>query len=503
MGRPRRRNNGRGVPFTGEPNGLQPGDDVGNRRSFKQTQVPPDNIGNRRDLEEEAWVPNDDVGNRVDAAPTHEISGVLAELGGRRRRKKGGTQERMGRYIVGGVNPVVAGNVQRAVEAQREADDKRQLERDAHRAQNIANQGGQAGGGVVAGPGAQQQQPLANGVDEEGRRGRRRRRRRRDGREQVDGQAAQEVSERRAQRFFDFEEDDRFEYVLKSPSEQKRKDAHEAVASVLKGAGRDAVVQSRVLDDENRPKVIITIDEKGPAKGLPEERRTAGSADPLFVLGNAALMSLNYLANKIVNRYPDDRIRLAILPAADEKLYLESLEEHRRQQRETGAEKVPANGASGKAEPAPAARVQAEIAPAAPAGDDVKASETAEVEEAVEAVEPAEETKPKRRAAKGKKTVATKAAAQSDDTGADASEVAAEADPEPAAEAAAAETSGRKATKKKASAKVRSRTKPAADEEEAPAVKKVAAKASTKKAVAKKTAAKKKSATKKRASSEG
>ncbi|MFZ9886988.1 MAG: hypothetical protein ACO3JL_05740, partial [Myxococcota bacterium] len=315
MGRPRRRHHhGRGAPFFGEPNGLQPGDDVGNRRSFKQQQFPPDDLGNRRDLAEELDLPIDDIGNRIDAAPTHEISGVLLELDGRRRRrKKGAPQERLGRYIVGGVNPMVAGNVERAVEALKEADERKQAERELARQNGVAR--------------VEHQE---EGFDEEGRSSRRRRRRRRDGREPVDGVAAQEFSERRAQRFFDFEEDDRFEYTLTSDPEQKRQEAHHAVASVLTGAGRDALIRSRVLSDEARPKVVVTIDDRGPAPSLPPERRSADCHEPLFVLGNAALMSLNYLVNKIVNRYPSDRIRLAILPAADETLYLESLAEHRR-----------------------------------------------------------------------------------------------------------------------------------------------------------------------------
>ncbi len=507
MARPRRRHGrGGGAPFTGVPDGLQPGDDVGNRRSFKQTQHPPDNLGNKRDLEEEAWMPNDDVGNRVDAAPTHEISGVLADLGGRgRRRKKGGQpHQRMGRYIVGGVNPVVAGNVQRAVEAMREADERKQLERGQQRAN-----GGARSGGVE--PGLAGAALSLNGVDEEGRRGRRRRRRRRDGREQVDGQAAQEVSERRAQRFFDFEEDDRFEYVLKSDREQKRLDAHAAVANVLTGAGRDAVVVSRVLDDDNRPKVIVTIDERGPQGSLPEERRGRGAGEPLFVLGNAALMSLNYLVNKIVNRYPDDRIRLAILPAADEKLYLESLEEHRRQQRVQQAEpqaEQPAepsaepsastsqNGAAGRAEPAPAAH-EPPLSEEPPASAALESARPAALPE--EPAAPAQSVEPKAKRTRTTKVKAAKKAPQDDDTGADDSAAApAAADDEPAPDAGA-----RKATKKKASAKVSARSRSTDDGDDAPAAKKVPAKKATaKKATAKKATAKK-SAPRKKTSSEG
>lgn len=516
MARPRRRHGRGGAPFTGEPNGLQPGDDIGNRRSFKQTQLPPDNIGNRKDPEEEAWVPNDDVGNRIDAAPTHEISGVLASIDGRRRKRKGAQAlQRVGRYIVGGVNPVVAGNVQRAVEALKEADEKKQLERMAQRAANAAQAETELSG-------------EGDGLDEEGRRGRRRRRRRRDGREQVDGQAAQEVSERRAQRFFDFEEDDRFEYVLKSDPEQKRKDAHEAVANVLAGAGREAVVKSRVLDDDNRPKVIVTIEEKGPAASLDAERRGEGSEEPLFVLGNAALMSLNYLVNKIVNRFPDDRIRLAILPAGDEQLYLDSLAEHRRQKR---SEAAPAtNGAAGPAAPAGSEPTSAPseapaIAAEAPEAEAPKAeateaeapkadAQTAEPapapaeEVAVAAEEPAAE-KPKRvrspkkasakkAAASDESVPASKAEPGADDTTEGAPAVIADAadaadTAEDAGDEGAEDTGARKATKKRASAKVSSRSRASADRDEAAGAKKASAtKATAKKATAKKSASRKK-----------
>ena len=62
--------------------------------------------------------------------------------------------------------------------------------------------------------------------------------------------------------------------------------------------------------------------------GAPSER-AADAAAPLFVLGNAAHTSLLYLVNKIVNRAPDDRIRLVILPATEENLYREALRQHR------------------------------------------------------------------------------------------------------------------------------------------------------------------------------
>lgn len=307
-----RRRQGRGH-YTGEPNGLQPGDDVGNRRSMKQAALPPDDLGNRKEpIESSALLP-DDTGNRIDLPPTHEVSGVLAELDGRRRRKKKGTGPlmRIGRYFVGGVNPLVSG-MQPPVKP---------VTMPTEMTPN-----GETGADVDAD---------AMDDDEMGRR-KRRRRRRRDGRDQIDGAAAQEVSQRRAQRFFDFEEDDRFEYVLKSDAQSKCDAAREAVHSVLMYAQREAIVEARVIEDRDRPKVVVTIDEKGPAASLAAEQRSESADQPLFVLGNAALMALNYLVNKVVNRYPDDRIRLAILPKADEPLYLESLAQHLKAQEEKG-----------------------------------------------------------------------------------------------------------------------------------------------------------------------
>lgn len=339
---------------TGEPNGLQPGDDIGNRKSFKVVQHPPDDLGNRKDPDEVEFIPVDDVGNRIDAAPTHEMSGTLMDVDGkgrRRRRPKGvAAPERVGRFFVGGVNPLIATNTPRpfpgktleesfggpAASAHGHApqpspahvanDDRGDDLRDAPR-----DDAGMGGMGDARDDG-----------DFEGEGGRRRRRRGRGGRggegrfEQPDGVQAQEVSERRAQRFFDFDEDDRFEYTLKTTAEQKRKDAEDAVKNVVTEAGRDGVVLARLIEDGDRPKILVTIDERGPAASVPAERRAHNANEPLFVMGNAALMSLNYLVNKIVNRYPDDRIRLAILPAADERLYLDALADHQKLRRVPG-----------------------------------------------------------------------------------------------------------------------------------------------------------------------
>ncbi len=268
---------GQAFAWTGEANGLQPGDDIGNRKSFKPVLVPPDDIGNRREADEEDEIPYDDVGNRVEANPTHEVSGVLLELDPKKRKRRAKSsqqpQERIGRYIVGGVNPLISGGMRPPPPP---PDD-----------------------GFLGGDEPEAEvRPFV-----------------RPERKPQGTPRPTEVSARRAQRFFDFDEDDRFDYTLKSQPEEKRTAALAFVNDVMREAGREGVVDAVIIDDADKPKLLVTI---------------AEGDDPLFVLGNAALMSLNYLANKVINRFPDDRIRLAVLPKADEVAYRESLEEHRK-----------------------------------------------------------------------------------------------------------------------------------------------------------------------------
>jgi hypothetical protein len=367
---------GQGYAFTGEANGLQPGDDVGNRKSFKPVIVPPEDIGNRRDPDEEDDVPYDDVGNRIEANPTHEVSGILLDMDPKKRKRRAkGTQtitERVGRYIVGGVNPLIAGGNRPPPPPP--ADDGA----DVHAFER----------GDRPERGDRGERPERGERPDRGERGERPDRSDRKRRfEQVDGHAAQQVSERRAQRFFDFEEDDRFEYSLKSTPEQKRAEALRFVDDVVRESGRQAVVQARVIEDGDKPKLLVTIDERGPHAKLSAERITEGANDPLFVMGNAALMSLNYLANKVVNRYPDDRIRLAVLPASDEPLYLESLALHQQKARSAPAP-VLADGVAKVGEGVAEAVVEAVV-------DGVAAAAVA-ADEAVAAAPPAKKSRRKK-----------------------------------------------------------------------------------------------------------
>lgn len=325
----------RGALFQGEPFGINPGDDIGNRKAKDARPNPPDDIGNRKEDAPDAILPPDDVGNRVDAMPTHDLSGVLTELHSKRgnghnrpRRARSNTpQVRLGRYVLGGVNPLVSLDQFRAQKAQEQENERRagaprerfeRGERDDPRGEVRGEARGEMRGEMRG----DQRDSFSSERAPRPERGH-------DPRRDRGPEGAQLSGEQRIARFFDFDEDDRFEYALTSSPEEKRAAAEAVVREIVEGAGRDATVTARVVDDGARPKVLVTIEERGPAASLPAERRGRGAQDPLFVLGNPALMSLNYLVNKIVNRYPGDRIRLTILPSSDLAAYLAAFAAHR------------------------------------------------------------------------------------------------------------------------------------------------------------------------------
>jgi hypothetical protein len=378
---------------------LQPGDDVGNRRSHRELRHPPDDIGNRRPPEDRQPDPPDNIGNRIEIAPTHMESGVLSDVDGKRRRKKRGYDlVRMGRFFVGGVNPIVGGNQALALKAEQELYERRPQAQPQPQPQ----------------PQRSPERSPELSEEEDGERGGRRRRRRRDGRDFVDGDAAQEVSSRRARRFFDFEEEDRLSYTLQSDPEDKRKAAEDLVTQVLVLSERDATVQAKLIADEGRPKVLVLIEDRGPAKGLDAARQADNAKSPLFVRGSAALMSLNFLVNKSVNRFPKDRIRLAVLPQSDEALYMESLAAHiaeRKERSPKASESAPppAPGAASAAGPAKTAQ-DGEKPPPTPPKDGPSAPIKAE-----SPAEPAKKASAKKAATKkvaAKKAVAKKAVAK-------------------------------------------------------------------------------------------
>lgn len=69
---------GRGVAHSARPAGDQT--EIGNRRTFEEIKVPPDNIGNKVDGEFGANFVHDSVGNSLDEEPSHLKSGILSSL---------------------------------------------------------------------------------------------------------------------------------------------------------------------------------------------------------------------------------------------------------------------------------------------------------------------------------------------------------------------------------------------------------------------------------------
>lgn len=69
---------GRGVAHSARPTGDQT--EIGNRRTFEEIKVPPDNIGNKVDGEFGSNFIHDSVGNSLDEEPSHLKSGILSSL---------------------------------------------------------------------------------------------------------------------------------------------------------------------------------------------------------------------------------------------------------------------------------------------------------------------------------------------------------------------------------------------------------------------------------------
>ncbi len=89
------------------------------------------------------------------------------------------------------------------------------------------------------------------------------------------------------------------EYVLKSDPEDKRSKALETCTEIVRLCQREAQVTAELVDENGQPKVVVMVSEND-------------SENALFMRNSAALSALNFLTNKVVNRFPDDRIRLVV-----------------------------------------------------------------------------------------------------------------------------------------------------------------------------------------------
>lgn len=215
--------------------GINPGDSVGNRRSTKETKLINDDIGNHLEILRSNENTPDHIGNSIDSAPTHLLSGVT-----HRRKSDTAPHVRMGRYLVGGVNPMVAGLSHLIPETPEENP-------------------------------VQKSNPTP--------------------------QSSNHQSEKRLRRLFEFEEDDRVEYTLSSTPEEKRLQAEQVVKKIFEAGQSHAEITTTLEQSETKTSVIASI------------------KTPLFKTGELPLAALNFLVNKIVNRLPSDRIRLAVKEA--------------------------------------------------------------------------------------------------------------------------------------------------------------------------------------------
>jgi hypothetical protein len=325
--------------YTGHHRGRRGGhsldDSVGNRKRPEDTgRNLPEDVGNRKSAEEMRNDTPDDLGNRL-GGPAPWSRTLMRGKGpkGRGGKRGGGGAaykdmeslyaaqgEGVPRMFRPGYRTLPTGELAQvqdgglkplglhAVTGERVGEGPEHDERDHH-------QPSHNGGGNGA-PGAQFDDA---GVDGDGRRKRRRRRKRGrgDGMEGVPGGAPQGQAggapqqghgghhghqhQQQHQHGGGFEEeDDGFRYQLKSDPEDKRKAALAATLEILKHAGRSGDVTAKVVQETHGPRVVVEIADKG----------TDG---PLFARSSAALSALTFLVNKIINRYPDDRIRLSIV----------------------------------------------------------------------------------------------------------------------------------------------------------------------------------------------
>ncbi|MFH1810799.1 MAG: R3H domain-containing nucleic acid-binding protein [Pseudomonadota bacterium] len=159
-------------------------------------------------------------------------------------------------------------------------------------------------GGGRPGPSQSQSQGPSQGQGPAGGKRRRRRRRRGDGRGdgRVEGRSEAPGAERAPRPARSRDDDDdgpSTNYVLKSDPEVKRASAEDVCRAIVKLCQREATIQAELVEESGQPKVVVLVSEQG-------------SDAPLFTRNSAALSALNFLTNKVVNRFPDDRIRLVV-----------------------------------------------------------------------------------------------------------------------------------------------------------------------------------------------
>jgi hypothetical protein len=285
-------------------------DSVGNRKGPQDMERHlPEDIGNRKHAEDLPHDLSEDYGNRLDG-PVPGSRGYLRGKVGRKLGKRPGPYKEMEilyaaqgegvpRWLRPGFRLLPSGEMA----AVQPTGELKPLGLMAHGERVVPAPERHGGDGGAPPRDDAADGPDGHGDDAEGADGKRKRRRRR--KRKGEGSVATEgapASTQAPAQPTGFEEDDEsFRYTLKSDPEVKREAALKAVEEVLRNAGRAAAKASaRVVQEPSGPRVVVEVDDK------------AGDG-PLFPRGSAALLALTFLVNKIINRFPDDRIRLSVL----------------------------------------------------------------------------------------------------------------------------------------------------------------------------------------------
>jgi hypothetical protein len=270
----------RNAPHFGtESDGLQAGDGIGNRQKFSETRISADDIGNRISPSELNEVVRDDIGNSVGGAATHMQSGILASLDGRRRRREGGPDARnAGGYLVGGVNPVVSGNhalVSMYAESQAEEESAEPEARIEPR-------------GPV--------RVITERPDSEARRLPRK------------NDKGSDSSDRWLKRLLEFEDDERTETPSTGDPKLKATQARTVLSEIFEKAGVMAAIGTQILADSEtgRSSVVVSFED------IDVSVEPSGRLSTVFAENSLSLLALNFLVNKIVNRVPEERVKVTV-----------------------------------------------------------------------------------------------------------------------------------------------------------------------------------------------
>lgn len=260
-----------------ESDGLQAGDAIGNRQKFSETRINADDIGNRlsaADLNSEV---RDDIGNSIGIGPTHQQSGVLASFEGRNRRRRDNVavETRGSNYAVGGVNPLVSGN-QALLSMYLGANDEESEEETISPIRPTVR--------VRSNSDLQEGKVTNRNLEKSG-----------------------DSSDRWLRRLLEFEDEERQESLVQGDPKQKAMQARAALSQIFeKGEVMAAIGTEIVGEVGTKQSVLVSFEDIDP------------SVDPACRLSNVfskdslALLALNFLVNKIVNRVPEERVRVQV-----------------------------------------------------------------------------------------------------------------------------------------------------------------------------------------------